>query len=85
MGDQKPDRVVDLREEVCPGSYVQALGILQEECEGCVVEFWFASGAALADAPKYMKGGGHQVVAMRDLDDEHVALVVRRGASEAGA
>lgn len=79
MAQRKPDRVVDLRDVACPGSYVQALAVMEEESPGQVIEFWVANGTAVMDIPRFMREAGHQVVQLRQLDDDHCAIAVLRG------
>ncbi len=79
MGEHEPGEVVDLRDVACPEGYVLVLAHLNERDEGDVVEFWLAGGATIADAPHYLRAGGHELLQVRPLGGGEFAFVVRRG------
>lgn len=74
-----PARVVDIRSQVCPMTWVRVKLGLEAIGAGEILEVWMRGDEPLRNVPRSAAGEGHEVVLCEPAGDGH-RLLIRKGA-----
>lgn len=73
-----PDVELDLREEVCPYTFLKAKLALEDMAPGQVLRVVLSNEVSVRDVPRGLAGAGHAVLAVEPGPAGLWAVVVRR-------
>lgn len=74
-----PHRLLDLRGEVCPYTFVKSKLLMEEMEAGQLLELIVDFPTAAKNIPKSMEMEGHQVVHVREVDPKVWKILIRKG------
>lgn len=69
---------LDLRQEICPMTFVKAKLAIEELDTGDVMEVLLGSPSALENVPRSLKDEGHQILEIKKLSDKDWSVLVRK-------
>ncbi|MEW5768625.1 MAG: sulfurtransferase TusA family protein [bacterium] len=72
----QPDRLIDIRGEVCPYTYVKSKLALEELEPGQVLELIVDHKPAVENVPRSMENEGHEVVEVSQINKTDYKIVV---------
>ncbi len=73
------DRVLDLKGEVCPYTFVWSKLALEEMESGQVLGILVDYLPATTNVPRSLKAEGHRILQVAQLNDDDWQIVVRKG------
>lgn len=77
--DVKEDELLDARGLKCPMPSVKTALILEQLDPGSIVRVLIDDPVSKTDLPQWVKGNGHHVLGVDELDD-HIEVYVKKGA-----
>ncbi len=72
-------KVIDLRGEVCPYTFVKSKLVMEEMARGEVLEVVLDFPPAVRNVAKSMEMEGHEVMDVREVNPMSWKIVVRKG------
>ncbi|WP_243370017.1 sulfurtransferase TusA family protein [Geotalea sp. SG265] len=72
-------QTVDLRGVACPTNFVKAKLALEMLDEGDTVEFLLDDGEPVKNVPRSLKGEGHKLLGLKQVDDHYVLTLEKVG------
>jgi tRNA 2-thiouridine synthesizing protein A len=75
MPEVKADRIIDIRGEVCPYTFVKSKLALEELQSGQVLEIVLDHDPAVENVPRSMEADGHRVLSVKKVGKSWRILV----------
>jgi len=74
----KVNRVINLKGEVCPYTFVKSLLTLEEMEDGQVLQVIVDYLPSVENVPRSLKNEGHEIVSIVQINDTDWAITVKR-------
>ncbi len=78
MANTTADKVIDLKDEVCPYTFVKSKLALEQLSAGQVLEIHLGNSESAGNVPRSIDLEGHEVVAVDKPEAGHWVVTVRR-------
>jgi len=75
MPEVKADRIIDIRGEICPYTFVKSKLALEELQSGQVLEIVLDHDPAVENVPRSMEADGHRVLSVKKVGKSWRILV----------
>jgi len=77
MEKLKPDQAIDIRQEICPMTFVKTKLKLESMSAGQILEVTLREGEPLSNLPKSVEQEGHKVLDIQKEDTYYKILIER--------
>ena len=78
MGDFQIDDTVDIKDVVCPVTFVKAKVALEELDDGQILAIRMNDGEPVQNVPRSIKEEGHQILKLNTNEDGTYTLIVKK-------
>ena len=77
MEKLKPDQAIDIRQEICPMTFVKTKLKLESMSTGQILEVTLREGEPLSNLPRSVEQEGHKVLDIHKEDSYYIILIER--------
>lgn len=74
-----PDKIIDIRGEICPYTYVKSKLALEKIETGQVLEIILNHKPAIENVPRSMENEGHEILEVSQINETDYKIAVKKG------